>query len=239
MNALFQSTSPRTASGVAPRNLWRKPGAKWLGDRTELVLFLVLTAIFSVSVFVGSPWQGMMFNAEAVRAGEWWRLVTHPFVHVTWYHLLLDGAAFGLLYHGLIESSRAKRLGYVVASATASLLLAWLAAPLIYSTGLCGLSGIAHGLMAVSAVEMMRGQSPRSSAWRIGALSFLIVVAKSAYEAITGKILFAFLYFGMVGDPVTVSHAGGIVGALALMLVLGFRKRPAAHWTTVTSTPTD
>jgi rhomboid family GlyGly-CTERM serine protease len=161
----------------------------------------------------------MTFHPAAVQAGQWWRLFTHPFVHLTWYHLLLDAAAFLMLYNGLIEPSRAKRLSCVAAGWAGSLMMAWFAAPMIFSTGLCGLSGIAHGLMAVSAAEMMTGRSRDSLEWRIGATTFVIVVVKAAYEAVTGKILFAFLYFGLVGDPVTVSHAGGIIGGLLMWLV--------------------
>jgi hypothetical protein len=108
----------------------------------------------------------------------------------------------------------------VFASGVGSLLLSWSAAPAIVTGGLCGLSGIAHGLMAVSAVEMMRGQSWRSPEWRIGAFTFALVAGKAAYEAATGHILFGFLYFGMVGDPVAVSHAGGIVGGLLAVVLL-------------------
>lgn len=74
--------------------------------------------------------------------------------------------------------------------------------------------------MAVSAVEMMNGQARRSPEWRIGAFTLALVVGKAAYEAITGQILFGFLYFGLVGNPIAVSHAGGIVGGLLAMLLL-------------------
>jgi len=168
----------------------------------------------------GLDFQVMIFQPGAVRGGEWWRVLTHPFVHVTWYHLLLDASAFFLLYNGLLESRIIRRLAYVLAGAAGSLLLSWLTAPAIATNGLCGLSGIAHGLMAVSAVEMMGSQSPRSPEWRIGAFTFALVVGKAAYEATTGHIFFDFLYFGMVGDPVAVSHAGGIVGGLLAMLLL-------------------
>jgi rhomboid family GlyGly-CTERM serine protease len=122
----------------------------------EIIGFGVLVAVFSGSVLFGSPSGTMMFRSDAVAAGEWWRLLTHPFVHVTWYHLLLDASAFFLLYHGLLERKISRRLLFVVAGAVGSLGLSWLAAPAITTQGLCGLSGIAHGLMAVSAVEMMR-----------------------------------------------------------------------------------
>jgi rhomboid family GlyGly-CTERM serine protease len=162
----------------------------------------------------------MVFQPVAVRNGEWWRVLTHPFVHVTWYHLLLDASAFFLLYNSLLEEKVARRLAYVAASGAGSLLLSWLSVPAISTHGLCGLSGIAHGLMAVSAVEMMTNQPRHSAEWRMGAFTFAIVIGKAAFEAIRGHVLFGFLYFGMVGDPVAVSHAGGIVGGLSAMLLL-------------------
>ena len=194
--------------------------------RPELWVFAGLILVFSGSVFFGSTWHTMMFQPVAVRSGEWWRLLTHPFVHLTWYHLLLDASAFLLLYQGLLETKMARRLYYVIASAVGSLLLAWLAAPAISSEGLCGLSGIAHGLMAISAVEMMLANQRASTEWRIGFSTFAIVVAKAAFEAISGRVLFAFLYFGMMGEPVTVSHAGGIVGGLVAMLILRLTHHP-------------
>jgi rhomboid family GlyGly-CTERM serine protease len=188
--------------------------------RWEMVGFGVLVAVCSGSVLFGSPSGMMMFRPDAVAAGEWWRLLTHPFVHVTWYHLLLDASAFFLLYHGLLENKLGRRLVYVVAGAVGSLGLSWLAAPAITTQGLCGLSGIAHGLMAVSAVEIMRANKRSTPEWRIGVFTFVLVVGKAAWEAISGHVLFEFLYFRMVGDPITISHAGGIVGALLALLVL-------------------
>lgn len=188
--------------------------------RWEMLGFAVLVVIFSGSVLFGSPLGTMMFCADAIAAGEWWRLVTHPFVHLTWYHLLLDASAFFLLYHGLLENKLSRRLLYVVAGAAGSLGLSWLAAPAITTQGLCGLSGIAHGLMAVSAVEMMRANARSTIEWRIGVITFAIVVGKAAWEAISGHVLFEFLYFNMVGNPITISHAGGIVGALLVALCL-------------------
>lgn len=185
-----------------------------LRERPELAVFLLLMLVLSGPVFFGAMWRTMMFDPAAVLAGEWWRLFTHPFVHVSWYHLLLDGTAFLLLYHGLSEPSRTHRMICVAAAGTGSLLLTWIAAPIVFTTGLCGLSGIAHGLMAVSAVEMMWNRQRDSVEWRIGAITFAIVTGKAAFEALTGGAFFEFLYFGLVGIPVTVSHAGGVIGGL-------------------------
>lgn len=198
----------------------RAPTPRGRLRRLEMLLFASLIIVFSGSVLFGSVWQSMLFQPAAVKAGEWWRLFTHPFVHITWYHLLLDASAFFLLYNSLLEGKLARRLAYVVTSAAGSLLLSWMAAPTIAIGGLCGLSGIAHGLMAVSAVEMLINQPRHSPEWRAGVFTFVLVVGKAVYEAITGRILFGFLYFGLVGDPVAVSHAGGIVGGLLAMLGL-------------------
>jgi len=131
--------------------------------------------------------------------------VRPPFVHVTWYHLVLDGAAFLALYHSLVEPSLARRLVYVLAAGAGSLLAAWATMPAISTSGLCGLSGVAHGLMAVSALELMTGQPPGSTERRIGQMSFFLVVGKAALEAVSGRMFFTFLHFGLMGDPVAVS----------------------------------
>jgi rhomboid family GlyGly-CTERM serine protease len=215
MNALSHTADGDDLSATGQK-LLRKP---------EMLVFAGLILVFSGPVLFGSVWQSMMFQPAAVKGGEWWRLFTHPFVHITWYHLLLDASAFFLLYNSLLEEAIARRLAFVLGGGTGSLLLSWMAAPAISTNGLCGLSGIAHGLMAVSALEMMANQPRHSPEWRVGAFTFALVAGKAAFEAISGRILFGFLYFGLVGDPVAVSHAGGIVGGLLAMLFLQFTAR--------------
>jgi len=184
------------------------------------VLFAALLAIFNLPLLFGGCWRAMMFHSIAVtRGGEWWRLLTHPLVHVTWYHLLLDGTAFLTLYYGLFEKSLFRRLAYVVAAAAGSLACSWASAA-NSAQGLCGLSGIAHGLMAVSAVEMIVSPSSDRAMRRVGWCSFVLVIVKGGFEALSGRMFFAFLDFGMLGDPVAVSHAGGVIGGLTMMLIL-------------------
>ena len=150
--------------------------------------------------------------------GEWWRLLTHPFIHVTWWHLLLDGAAFLLLYRDLQEQSWVQRMLFCTGSAAGSLVVCLCADPMLSTRGLCGISGIAHGLMAVSALNLMRQQHDKLL-FRMGLCSFALVTVKCVIEAITGKMFFTFLYFGMVGDPVAVTHAGGLLGAVLTWLL--------------------
>lgn len=188
-----------------------------LRQKPELIFFVVLIAIFNAPVLFGTAWSSMMFQPDAVRSGEWWRFVTHPFVHLTWYHLLLDGIAFLSLYCSLIERKVFVRMAYVVATAAGSLAASWIASLGTLTNGLCGLSGVAHGLMAISAIEMLGGEKTERG---IGWICLMLVVGKAGFEAITGRMFFGFLDFGLLGKPVAVSHAGGIVGGLIAMLAL-------------------
>src|SRR5262252_2802298 len=127
--------------------------SRWLPRRPELLAFAVLIAVFNFPLICGSSWHSMAFEKQTFLQGQWWRLLAHPFVHLTWYHLLLDATAFLTLYVGLLDRSLGRRLGYIIGAAAGSVVLSW-ASSMTSVKGLCGLSGIAHGLMAVSALEM-------------------------------------------------------------------------------------
>jgi len=194
--------------------------------RWELGALAILIASFNLPLLFGHPALDFMLHPAAVRAGEWWRVLTHPFVHVSWYHLALDAAAFFLGYVELGERRFVERLLIVVASGAGSLLAAVFAASAIEAHGLCGLSGIAHGLTAVVALELMRNETDRLI--RASALVFfLVVVGKSIVEAMTDNILFASWHLGSLGTPIAVCHAGGVLGALFAWLCALARTTPA------------
>jgi rhomboid family GlyGly-CTERM serine protease len=188
--------------------------------RPETGVFLFLLLFLNWPLVQGGVLSSLVFTPASVAAGEWWRVVTHPFVHVSWYHLLLDAGAFIALYESLRETSAWRRLGYVAAAGLGSLGLSWLATPALSQTGLCGLSGIAHGLTAVTALELISTRNLPSTERRIGWLTLLLVMVKAAWEAVTGQAFLSFLHFGLMGAPVAVSHAGGILGAVAMFCLL-------------------
>jgi rhomboid family GlyGly-CTERM serine protease len=187
--------------------------------RAELAVFTLLLAVLNLPLFIGRTTAGLAFRAEAVANGEWWRLLTHAFVHISWYHLLLDGAAFLFLYANLQLEERWRRLLLVAGSAAGSLLAAWCVSPLITAHGLCGLSGVAHGLMAVSAVEMLALPGANRGTRVLGLASFALVITKCIIEAATGHALFAGMHFDLLGTPVVVCHAGGVLGAVVTTLL--------------------
>jgi len=158
----------------------------------------------------------LVFDSAAVTAGEWWRVFSFPWVHVSRYHLLLDGAAFLLLYAGIEERFILRRLLLVFGSGVGSLLLPLAISSQIHQIGLCGLSGIAHGLTAVSAGEMLKNPKQK----RIGGWLLLGLSVKTVWELWTGTAFLQHLHLGDIGQPIVATHAGGVVGGLAGYLLL-------------------
>jgi rhomboid family GlyGly-CTERM serine protease len=183
-----------------------------------LMFFAVMLALLNLPLLNGGFCESMIFFPQRVAMGEWWRVVFHPFVHLTWYHLLLDAGAFLLLYRGLEEQRPLQRIGYVVACAMGSLLVSTLASSVVQDRGLCGLSGTAHGLMAISALESIKRRSLDGKWCLAGMISLGIVVAKSVMEVLQGHVFFEFLHFGMMGLPVPQSHAGGVLSGIVAFL---------------------
>ena len=203
-----------------PAGMPALPGS-WRTDtmRLELTAFVAIIVLLNLPLFKGACAAGMIFLPDRVAAGEWWRLFTYSFVHVSWYHLLLDATAFLILYQGLAGRNAFERMGFVFAGGAGSLLTALWNAPILQTHGLCGLSGIAHGLMAVSALDQMKAPMDKNLR-RAGAATFSIVVAKSMIEAATGRIAFEYLHFGALGSPVAVCHAGGVLGGVGAWVIL-------------------
>ena len=200
-------------------DLDKKP-IKW-----EMLIFSMLLLLANISLFQGSPAGHLAYNTEAVEHGQWWRIFTFPFVHVSWYHLLLDGSAFLFLYHGLEEEMRSRRILCVVSAMAGGLILPLLFSPIIDNTGLTGLSGCAHGLMAITGLEMIRRYPKGDILKNTGYMVFAVVVIKSLIEAFRGEVIFFGLHLSDVGTPVVEAHLGGIIGGILVYFLLLFSRR--------------
>jgi len=201
--------------------------------RLELSVLAAIIVLLNLPLLHGVCAVDLILLPDRVAAGEWWRVFTYSFVHVSWYHLLLDATAFLLLYQGLASRSGFGRMGCVLACGAGSLLASLWSAPIIQTRGLCGLSGIAHGLMAIAALDQMNGPADKTLQ-RAGAATFTIVVTKCIIEAVTGRIVFESLHFGALGSPVAVCHAGGVLGGLVVMVIVRVSGTILASRTTTT-----
>ena len=115
--------------------------------------------------------------------------------------------------HTACSSLREKRLSlrllFLVGSGAGSLTAALLSEPKIFEIGFCGLSGIAHGLMAVWALELFL--SPQSSIFvrQLGAISFTLVSLKCLWESILNAPFWGFAHFKPHGNPHRRLSCGG------------------------------
>lgn len=193
---------------------------KWRNPRWDIALFTFLLLLANVSLLSGSPAHNLTYNSTAVAAGQWWRLLSFPFAHVSFYNLLLDGCAFLMLYHGLEEENITRRIAYVTAAIAGSLIFPLCVSSLIREVGLCGLSGCAHGLMAITGLELMKRYPGEDMLNITGKVLFIVVLMKGIVEALKGQVMFSALHLGNVGIPVASSHLGGIIGGtLAFILI--------------------
>lgn len=179
-------------------------------------------------LFFGGNTNRWAFYPILVKQGEWWLVFTGLLAHVTWYHLLLDGLPFFLVYLSLDEKRIFIRLFYVILAGAGSLLAGIWFSPLVPTVGLRGLSGITYGITALGALEMIFREKKDKTDRIIGVAVFVFLLLMVVFETATGKFLFSFLLFGMVGTPILVCHAGGIAGsviAYALAKTIDFKNK--------------
>jgi len=180
--------------------------------KTELFIFAAIITFCNLHLFTNTfPEKAALFP-DKLFAGEWWRIFSHYFAHLSWYHLLIDAGAFLVLFFSIEKKTRYL---YFVACAVGSLITPLLFSDTIYSNGLCGLSGIAHGLMVVAALEMTKNKHTKI----IGIVAFSIVILKTTIELTFSPAALSFLHIGDVGIPITECHLGGIIGGLTIYLI--------------------
>lgn len=143
------------------------------------------------------------------------QIIAHPFVHVSWYHLVVDAGTFALLVYSLQEARTCKKLIFIFAAIIGSALLST-GDVHIKAFGLCGLSGAAHGLSAICALEYMREATTR----KMGIITLFLILAKTVCEVWSGKMFFQFLHFGDIGNPIPFSHAGGVLGGIISYVIV-------------------
>lgn len=187
-----------------------------LKKQPELTFIFLLVLILNTKLFVnGTPSEGLIFHGFKKDLQGLIPLITHGFVHVSLYHLFIDGLGFFMVYSGLSEKTITRRLIFVFISFAGALIAATFS-PMTRINGFCGLSGAAHGLMAVTAMEMIEDKDLRKT----GIILILILVLKTSFEVTTGSLPFSWLHLGNLGKPILVSHLGGMITGLTAFIVI-------------------
>lgn len=167
--------------------------------------------------------------------GQWWRLVTGPFVHATWGHVVRD-LALVMIAGVAYEAPLASRKLALFAGGLVLPALAVLAAG--DADWYCGLSGLSHALLAAAlSYEVMRR---RGIARAIVLTLCAIAAVKPLYELVTGVPAFA-MSLGPGVIQVPLAHAVGVALGIACGLAAGRDYRRAVNppnGSTVRSPPT-
>ncbi|OHB52926.1 MAG: rhombosortase [Planctomycetes bacterium GWF2_41_51] len=191
--------------------------------RWEIYVYAAAIVLLNIPLAFGGLFEELIFTSTS----NWLQIITHPFIHVSWYHLVLDASAFLVLYSQIAEPSRFRRTVYVVVCGLSSLLAAVIVLPKINSVGYCGLSGIGHGLMCICAMEMIFCTSAEKTNRMTGIILLLLLAAKCSLEAATGKMFFDFMHSGLIGSPIAVAHAGGLIGGSLIFIIFNFERLKA------------
>jgi len=191
----------------------------------SVAAFILMMIFCNSHLWLGQPPSWSIFRLEEVEQGQWWRVVTHPFAHVSFYHLVIDLIATGLLLSQLRSSSTVSRPLLFALCSAASLLAVVLFSPQLSASGYCGLSGTAHGLMSYLGLQWLCDSLKEKKKRIIPLLSGLIFLVSSAgksiMEVMTGQVLFASLHLGDLGVPLVHAHLGGAIGGILSYIALG------------------
>jgi rhomboid family GlyGly-CTERM serine protease len=187
----------------------------------EIGCFVLLLAAFNL--FSPTDPLGFYLKPSALFEGEFWRWLSFAWRHNSFYHLALDASAFIFLYETL-RCGLSVRLTHLFTCIFFSGLIPLLVDPRLSQIGLCGLSGVAHGLMLICALETAEQPERRSRVMAV--ILFLVVLSKTIFEQITGNVLLADRHLGSVGIPIASCHFGGVIGAILSYSTLKlFRRR--------------
>ena len=209
-----------TERALAYRAVPRHSGQIWRLAPLTTVLLAVVVAVqvfVQLAMILDDGWElvrlGANFSA-AVRAGQYWRLVSSMFLHGNWLHLIFNGYALyvlGRLVEQIFGSLRFFPI-YLLAGVSGSLASA-LATTDSHRLSV-GASGAIFGLIgaALVALRVLRGFVPEGWRRQLG-INLLVIVALQLYIGFSVSVI----------D--NAAHIGGLVGgalaALALRPALG------------------
>jgi rhomboid family GlyGly-CTERM serine protease len=178
----------------------------------------VMTLVLLLGLGGEAVRDALRYDAGAIAAGQWWRLLTGNFVHLGWWHLFLN--EMGLLVLLLLCPERLawsvwlRRLAFIGIGMTASLYF------FVPSTHwYVGMSGVIHGLFLLG---LGRQIVDRRDLIAAGCLAYL--VGKIAWEMVAGVPVSDETAIG--GKVLVESHLYGSLSALIYGLIFGAFRRP-------------
>lgn len=165
----------------------------------------------------------LVADTEAIRHGEWWRLLTGPLVHSNGGQLARDVVALVIL--GAAYEAEF-RLRFSLALLAAIVVpCAAIAAWQPDFTQYFGLSGAVYALLTMAFVHEWKTSGGKPARWVV--ITCAVTVLKLGYECVTGQLLLP-MELGHGVQPAPLAHLVGLaVGALFILSATA-RHQPAS-----------
>ena len=178
---------------------------------------MVVTAVCAL-LFIDALSELFIYHRVKVAAGEYWRLVSGHFVHTTTMHLLLNLAAWWLIwgYGRAVCNNWTWGVLLLCCALGTSAGLFVFQPELIWYTGI---SGVLHGLFIAVAVLRLSVERHDYSAWFI----FAVTVVKLGYEHFQGPTSMTATFVGV--RVISEAHwYGAVSGALTVAAISAVRR---------------
>ena len=173
-----------------------------------LTIVLIVTTLGIIGSDV-SLW--LRYDRTAIMAGEYWRILTGHFVHLTWMHLLMNLIGFLLIW--ILFGKLISPLTWMIIVILSSVMISF--ALLNFNPDLfwyVGFSGVLHCLFVVGCLHDM--QVRRTD----GQLLFLAIIAKLAWEQYAGPLPGSEAAAG--GNVIVDAHLYGAISGVILVTIL-------------------
>lgn len=177
--------------------------------RVDYPLTLAIAVVAVVATAVAPAW--MLGDGARIRDGEVWRVLTGPFVHATWGHLLRDLCVGGIAGVAYEQPLRAVWPRLCV--------LALIVPPIVVladgARGYGGLSGVSHAFIAAALAFEARRRRGRARGYVLAIAA--LGLAKLGYEVVTGAPAFP-MELGPGVHQAYLAHVAGVIVGVAVGL---------------------
>lgn len=164
-----------------------------------IILFLWVVTLCGGILSTATPslWA---LDVDMVMSGEWWRLLSGHFTHLSWQHLWVDEAAFAMALFICLRTKCTIReiAGAATVSAAA---VTWTIVVIRPVAVYGGLSGISVGILVYAALKLCQGAHRRLGFWLILMSMFKLVSEGHGFSV--SQVV-----------PVWQAHCAGCIGGL-------------------------
>lgn len=192
-------------------------------DQQRLLMWVIPTVMIVCSVLIAMTGdigrEVLRYDRVWIGQGEFWRLFTGHFAHLSVSHLALNSAGLLLVWYLVGEAHGVREWLLIIVSTLMTIDLAfWFLSPALY--WYVGMSGLLHGLLAAGIVARLRPLNGET------AVLLLLLLAKIAWEQYAGPVPGS---ESTSGGPVVVdAHLYGALGGILGALIARNRAAPRA-----------